>query len=83
MTSVHPDAVIKAYPTLRQDNGDPTYQAAEVNDGWLMFNTIVLPQGRISLDHGIGMDTGHVSHRADGPGTTDEDACLALCELSQ
>lgn len=39
VTSVHPDAVIKAYPTLRQDNGDPTYQAAEVNDGWLMFNS--------------------------------------------
>lgn len=36
--SVAPDAVIKAYPTIRQDNGDPTYQTAEVNDGWLMFN---------------------------------------------
>ncbi len=38
VTSVAPDAVIKAYPTIRQDNGDPTYQSAEVNDGWLMFN---------------------------------------------
>ena len=39
VTSVNPDAVMKAYPTLRQDNGDPTYQAAEVNDGWIMFNS--------------------------------------------
>lgn len=38
VTTVDPNAVIRAYPTLRQDNGDPTYQAAEVNDGWLMFN---------------------------------------------
>lgn len=38
VTTVAPDAVMKAYPTIRQDNGDPTYQAAEVNDGWLMFN---------------------------------------------
>lgn len=36
--SIHPDAVIKAYPNIRQDNGEPTYQSAQVNDGWLMFN---------------------------------------------
>ncbi len=34
----NPDAVIKAYPTLRQDNGDPSYQNAATNDGYLMFN---------------------------------------------
>lgn len=38
VTSVHPDAVIKAYPNINQDNGQPTYQTAQVNDGWLMFN---------------------------------------------
>lgn len=38
VVSVHPDAVIKAYPNICQDNGDPTYQTAQVNDGWLMFN---------------------------------------------
>lgn len=38
VTTVAPDAVITAYPNIRQDNGEPTYQAAEVNDGWLMFN---------------------------------------------
>ncbi len=38
VTTVAPDAVMKAYPTIRQDNGEPTYQSAEVNDGWLMFN---------------------------------------------
>ena len=38
VTSVAPDAVIKAYPNILQDNGDPTYQAAQINDGWLMFN---------------------------------------------
>lgn len=36
--TVAPDAVIRAYPNIRQDNGDPTYQSAETNDGWLMFN---------------------------------------------
>ena len=36
--SVAPDAVIKAYPNILQDNGEPTYQAAQTNDGWLMFN---------------------------------------------
>lgn len=35
---IFPEAVIKAYPNIRQDNGDPTYQSAETNDGWLMFN---------------------------------------------
>lgn len=38
VTTVAPGAVITAYPNIRQDNGDPTYQAAQVNDGWLMFN---------------------------------------------
>ena len=38
VVSVDPNAVIKAYPTIRQDNGDPTYQNAQTNDGWLMFN---------------------------------------------
>lgn len=38
VTSVHPDAVMKAYPNILQDNGEPTYQTAQVNDGWLMFN---------------------------------------------
>lgn len=38
VTSVAPDAVIKAYPNILQDNGEPTYQAAQINDGWLMFN---------------------------------------------
>lgn len=38
VTTVAPDAVITAYPNIRQDNGEPTYQAAQVNDGWLMFN---------------------------------------------
>lgn len=32
------NAVVKAYPTIRQNNGKPTYQTAELNDGWLMFN---------------------------------------------
>ena len=36
--TVAPDAVIKAYPNILQDNGDPTYQTAQVNDGWLMFS---------------------------------------------
>lgn len=38
VTTVAPGAVITAYPNIRQDNGEPTYQAAQVNDGWLMFN---------------------------------------------
>ncbi len=38
VTSVAPDAVIKTYPNILQDNGEPTYQTAETNDGWLMFN---------------------------------------------
>lgn len=38
VTSVDPDAVIKGYPNILQDNGEPTYQNAQVNDGWLMFN---------------------------------------------
>lgn len=38
VTSAAPDAVIKAYPNILQDNGEPTYQSAQINDGWLMFN---------------------------------------------
>ncbi|WMJ86275.1 extracellular solute-binding protein [Anaerocolumna sp. MB42-C2] len=38
VTSVAPDAVIKAYPNILQDNKEPTYQSAQINDGWLMFN---------------------------------------------
>ncbi len=38
VTSVDPNAVIKAYPNILQDNGEPTYQTAQVNDGWLMFS---------------------------------------------
>lgn len=38
VTTVHPDAVIKAYPNILQDDGTCTYQAAQTNDGWLMFN---------------------------------------------
>lgn len=36
--TVSPDAVIKAYPNILQDNGEPAYQGAQINDGWLMFN---------------------------------------------
>ena len=72
------DAFDKFVEDWKAQGGDQITQ-----DGCLVGGIpIVLPQGRISLDHGIGMDTGHVSHRADGPGTTDEDACLALRELS-
>lgn len=38
VTSADPDAVIKAYPNISQENGEPTYQTAQTNDGWLMFN---------------------------------------------
>lgn len=38
VTSVAPNAEIKAYPNILQDNGEPTYQTAQINDGWLMFN---------------------------------------------
>ena len=31
-------AKIASYPTITQDNGEQTYQAAAVNDGWFMFN---------------------------------------------
>lgn len=29
---------VKAYPTIRQNDGSPTYQRAEENDGWFLFN---------------------------------------------
>lgn len=38
VTTVAQGAVIKAYPNILQDNGEPTYQSAQINDGWLMFN---------------------------------------------
>lgn len=38
VTSADPNAVIAAYPNIKQDNGEHTYQRAEINDGWLMFN---------------------------------------------
>ena len=37
VTSVAPEAVVKAYPNILQENGEMTYQDAELNDGWLMF----------------------------------------------
>ena len=36
--SVAPEAVVKAYPNILQENGEMTYQDAELNDGWLMFS---------------------------------------------
>lgn len=33
VTSVAPDAVVKAYPNILQENGEMTYQDAELNDG--------------------------------------------------
>lgn len=38
VVTVDPNAVIACYPTIRQDNGDPTYQTAQTNDGWIMFS---------------------------------------------
>lgn len=38
VTTADPNAVVKGYPNILQDNGEPTYQTAQVNDGWLMFN---------------------------------------------
>lgn len=38
VTSVAPEAIVKAYPNILQENGEMTYQDAELNDGWLMFN---------------------------------------------
>lgn len=37
VTSAAPEAVVKAYPNILQENGEMTYQDAELNDGWLMF----------------------------------------------
>ena len=33
-----PNAVVKGYPNILQENGEPTYQRGQINDGWLMFN---------------------------------------------
>lgn len=30
--------VVKGYPNILQENGEPTYQMGQINDGWLMFN---------------------------------------------
>lgn len=38
LLTIAPDAEIRAYPNILQDNGEPTYQNAQINDGWLMFN---------------------------------------------
>lgn len=31
-------AKVVAYPNIKQDNGEPTYQNAQINDGYFMFN---------------------------------------------
>ena len=36
--STDPNARAVGYPNILQENGQPTYQTAQVNDGWLMFN---------------------------------------------
>lgn len=36
--STDPKARAVGYPNILQENGQPTYQTAQVNDGWLMFN---------------------------------------------
>ena len=41
VTSISPDAVIKAYPNIRQNDGKPTYQNAELNDGCLIRTLII------------------------------------------
>lgn len=38
VTSADPNAVVKGYPNILQENGEPTYQMGQINDGWLMFN---------------------------------------------
>ena len=38
VTSTDPNARAVGYPNILQENGQPTYQTAQVNDGWLMFN---------------------------------------------
>lgn len=38
VTSADPNAVVKGYPNILQENGEPTYQRGQINDGWLMFN---------------------------------------------
>lgn len=35
----NPDAIVGAYPTIRQSSGEPTYQTGQTNDGWFMFNS--------------------------------------------
>ncbi|MGO4936082.1 extracellular solute-binding protein [Fundicoccus sp. Sow4_H7] len=39
LLNTYPDANVVAYPTLRQSNGDPSYQGGQTNDGWLMFSS--------------------------------------------
>lgn len=38
VTSADPNAVVKGYPNILQENGEPTYQMGQIHDGWLMFN---------------------------------------------
>ncbi len=38
VVTVQPDAVIKCYPVITQADGEMTYQSANTNDGYLMFN---------------------------------------------
>lgn len=35
----NPDAKISSYPTIRTEDGGPTYQRASTFDGWFMFNS--------------------------------------------
>ncbi len=37
VVTVAPEARIKAYPNILQENGEPGFQSAQINDGWLMF----------------------------------------------
>lgn len=39
VTSTDPNAEIKAYPNIKQDDGSCTYQEAQISDGWLMFSS--------------------------------------------
>lgn len=38
VSNVDPKAEVRAYSVIKQANGEQTYQRAEVNDGWFLFN---------------------------------------------
>lgn len=38
VNKIDPTAEVRAYPVIKQDNGELTYQRSEVNDGWFLFN---------------------------------------------